>query len=153
MNKFAALALAAAALSALPGAAQSQTAGPAPKAAAAPAAQAAQQPVVRIDDLGCVVRTSLQKQISKAESDDPKVAPERRQQAERIAAAADRALAYFLGRVSMGANDPYRPQRGEAIFKAMKAAPRQQVVNETAACLNHADTQLRAMLTTFKASK
>ena len=149
MNKFAALALAATALSALPGAAQSQTARPAATAAATPAAQ---KPV-QIDDLSCVVRTSLQKQLSKAEAEDTKATPERRQQAERIVVAADRALAYFLGRVSMGANDPYRSQRGEAIFNALKKAPRQQVGLETAACLNHADTQLRSVLSTFKSAK
>ncbi len=156
MKKFAALALVATALSALPGAAQSQTARPAPKttpAPAAPTAPAAQKTAVQIDDLGCVVRTSLQKQASKAEAADPKVTPERRAQAERIAASADRSLSYYLGRVSMLSNDPYRPQRGEAIFKAMKAAPRQQVVNETAACLNFAETQLRNTLSTFRASK
>ena len=149
MNKFAALALAATALSALPGAAQSQTAKPAASATTAPAAQ---KPV-QIDDLSCVVRTSLQKQLSKAEADDAKATPDRRQQAEKIAAAADRALAYYLGRVSMGANDPYRPQRGEAIFNALKKAPRQQAAAETAACLNHADSQLRTVLSTFKPAK
>lgn len=141
MKKFAALALVATALSALPGAAQSQTAKPAP---------AAQNPPIQIDDLGCVVRLSNVRNLLLKRASDPASTAEVKAKSTASAFATDRALAYYLGRLSMAANDPYRGKRGEAIFNAMKSASRDRQAAENLACFNNGEQQIKAMSDTLK---
>ncbi len=143
MNKFAALALVAAASVAAPLAAQSQGAKPGAASSAAPVP-------VQIDDLGCIVRLSNVRNLLLKRASDPASAPDVKTKSTGSAIAADRALAYYFGRLSMAANDPYRGRRGEAIFNAMKAAPRDKTAAETLACLNNSEVQVKALQDTLK---
>ena len=142
MNKFTALALAATALIAQPAMAQSPGAKAAPLAAPAP--------TFKIEDLGCTIRLSMTRNLLMKRAADPAHTPEQRTRLSGSTIAADRALAYYFGRLSMGANDPYRGRRGEAIFNAMKAAPRDKTAGESLACMTNADNQLKALQDTLK---
>ena len=157
MMKSAAFVLPALVLAALPVAAQSQTAKPAQAAkparaaAASPAAAApgVPGPNFKIDDLGCTVRLSYFKNISVKRASDPAVSPELQAQARNGAIQSDIALTYYLGRLSLAAADPYRAQRGAAIFAAMKTASPQQNAAETQVCGSNAMAQSRAAIETL----
>lgn len=145
MKKSAALVLSALALGALPTGTHAQTAKPA--VASPPAAVG---PGFKIDDLGCTVRMSFYRNLSLNIAGDKAKPAEQQAQARNSAILADIALNYYLGRLSLAAADPYRAQRGEAIFKTMKAATPQQNSAETQACGQNAQAQTKVLMDTLK---
>lgn len=141
MNKFAAPAIAIALLAGAPVVAQAPTAS---------------KPVVGIpaagfktDELGCLVRLNMFRQTSQSRLADQSLTTDQRKEAYNNVIFSDGAMSFYAGRLSMGANDPYRSQRAQAVLNALKAAPGPQTNAEVSACLLNARDQLKAVLTTL----